>query len=70
MRRVGRFISDPRAGAYCRIPAGRAALTRLTRGARPESLEATPLGAFVDYVKDVPSVSDLEIRCAALLPAR
>ena len=110
MAKVGRFISDPKAGAYCQIvfdsgqkivinhdqggfkggrltievpkfmglsadrvfacdldsPEGKAVLARLTRDARPGSVEATPLGAFVEYVKTCVSVADLKSRCAAL----
>src|SRR4026208_1115636 len=94
MAKVGRFVTDPRAGAYCQITLdsgekivvnhekggfkggrltievvkflglssdrvftcnldgeeGRAVLTLLTRNARPDGVEATPLGAFVEYV--------------------
>ena len=45
---------------------GRAALTRLTRDARPGSVEATPLGAFVEYVKACRSVAEVKTKCAAL----
>lgn len=95
MAKVGRFVSDPKAGAYCQItlgsgekiivnhdkggfkgghvtievskfmgfssdrifacdlesPEGKAALARLTRDAPPGSVEATPLGAFVEQIK-------------------
>jgi hypothetical protein len=101
MGKVGRFVMDPRAGAYCQIvldsgekiivnhdqggfrggwltievskfmgfssdrifacaldsPEGKAALTELTRDAREGSVEATPLGAFVQYVKDPTSAT-------------
>jgi hypothetical protein len=111
MGKVGRFVTDPRAGAYCQIvldsgekiivnhdqggfkggwltieaskfmgfssdrifacaldsPDGKAALTELTRDAREGSVEATPLGAFVQYVKDCRSVVDVKTRCASLL---
>ena len=111
MGKVGRFVTDPRAGAYCQIvldsgekiivnhdqggfkggwltieaskfmgfssdrifacaldsPEGKAALTELTRDARQGSVEATPLGAFVQYVKDCRSVADVKTRCATLL---
>jgi hypothetical protein len=45
---------------------GRAALTRLTRDARQGSVEATPLGAFVEYVKACRSVAEVKTTCAAL----
>lgn len=111
MPKVGRFVTDPRAGAYCQItldsgekivvnhskggfqggilsieilkfmglsserllacdldaPEGRAALARLTRDVAPGSLEATPLAAFVGYLKDSVSRGDLEARWAALM---
>jgi hypothetical protein len=111
MGKVGRFVTDPRAGAYCQVvldsgekivvnhdqggfkggwltiealkfmgfssdrifacaldsPEGKAALTELTRDAREGSVEATPLGAFVQYVKDCRSVADVKTRCATLL---
>jgi hypothetical protein len=111
MGKVGRFITDPKAGAYCQIvldsgekilvnhdkggfkggrldisqskwlglsgetvfecdldsAAGRAALAHLTRGVDPQSVRATPLGAFVEYVKDCKDVADVKARCAALM---
>ena len=110
MAKVGRFVTDPRAGAYCQITldsgekivvnhekggfkgglltievvkfmglssdrvfpcnldaaAGRAILTRLTRDVPPDSVEATPLGAFVEYVKHCGSVADVKVKCATL----
>jgi len=110
MAKVGPFITDPKAGAYCRITLdsgekiivnhekgglkggrltieasrlmglssdrifmcdldsqeGAAALAALAAGA--EGAEATPLGAFVKYVRDCRSVAELKTRCAALLP--
>jgi hypothetical protein len=111
MGKVGRFVTDPKAGAYCQIvldsgekiivnhdkggfkggrlvieasrfmgfssdrifvcdldsPGGVIALANLTRHAEPGSVDATPLGAFVGYVKDCRSVADVRTRCAALL---
>jgi hypothetical protein len=111
MAKVGRFVTDPRAGAYCQItldrgekliishdkggfkggrltieapkfmgfssdlifacdldnPAGKAALAQLTRDAQQGSVQATPLGAFVDYVKDCGSVAEVKAKCAALM---
>jgi hypothetical protein len=111
MPKVGRFVTDPRAGAYCQItldsgekivinhskggfqggvlsieilkfmglssdrllscdldgPEGRAALARLIRDAASGSIEATPLAAFVRYLKDSASRADLEARWAALM---
>ena len=107
MSKVGRFVTDPRAGSYCQITLasgdkivvnhdkggfkggrvtierlkfmglgserlftcdldsdhGRTALTTLTRAAREGSVEATPLGAFVDYVKDCSSVEEVKTKC-------
>jgi hypothetical protein len=48
-------------------PEGRAAFTELTRDVREGSVEATPLGAFVQYVKGCGSVADVKTRCATLL---
>jgi len=114
MSKVGRFVTDPKAGAYCQItldsgekiivnhgaggfkggwltievlkflgfssdrlftcdldsPEGRAALTHLTRDARPGSVEATALGAFVAHVKSCTSVADVKSSCAALMSIR
>ena len=111
MAKVGRFVTDPKAGAYCHItldsgekiivnhdkgglqggrlvieapkfmgfssdrvfacvldsPEGRTALAQLTRGAPDGSVQATPLGAFVGYVKDCKSIAEVKTRCAALL---
>ena len=110
MAKVGRFVTDPRAGAYCQIALdsgekivvnhekggfkggmltmevvklmgfssnrfftlnldsdeGRAVLTRLTRELRADSVEATPLGAFVEYVKECGSVAEVKAKCSAL----
>ena len=110
MAKVGRFITDPKAGAYCQItldsgekilvnhdkggfkggnltiettkwwgggqrvfacnldgPDGQAALARLARGAAEGSVRATPLGAFVEHLKDCKSVEEIKARCTALL---
>jgi hypothetical protein len=111
MAKVGPFISDPKAGAYCQITLdsgekvivnhdkggfkggritievskfmgfssdrifgcdldsaeGKATLTRLTRDARPGSVEATPLGAIVECVRGCASVAEVKTRCAGLL---
>jgi len=111
MAKVGRFVTDPRAGAYCDItldsgekivvnhdkggfkgghvtvektrwlglasdriftcdldsPGGRAALARLTQGAAEGSAGATPLGAFVEFVKDCKTIDEVRSRCDRLL---
>jgi hypothetical protein len=111
MGKVGRFVTDPRAGAYCQVTLdsgekilvshdrggfaggsvtirevrwwglasgavlfqcdleqddGRQVLARLVHGAPPNSARATPLGAFVEYVKDARSLSEVKARCMAL----
>ena len=110
MSKVGRFVTDPRAGSYCQITLdsgdkvvvnhdkggfkgghitierlkfmglgserlfachldsddGRATLNRLTRTAREGSVDATPLGAFVEYVKDCASLEEVKAKCARL----
>lgn len=48
-------------------PEGKAALGRLTKGVDSESARATPLGAFVEYVKDCKDVATVKSRCAALV---
>ena len=114
MARVGRFVVDSKAGAYCQIvldsgekiivnhdqggfkggwltievskfmgfssdrifacaldsPEGKAAIRELTRDTKEGSVDATPLGAFVRYVKDSPTVADVKLRCATLLGQR
>ena len=111
MAKVGPFISDPKAGAYCQITLdsgekiivnhdkggfkggrisieksklmgfsserifacdldsgeGKAAVATLTRDARPGSVEATPLGAFVAFASQCASASDVKSRGATLL---
>jgi hypothetical protein len=111
MAKVGRFVTDPKAGAYCEItldsgekiivnhdkggfkggslamertkwlglgsdrffscdldsPEGRAAMARLTQGAAEGSADATPLGAFVNHVKDCKSVEEVRAKCATLM---
>jgi len=111
MAKVGMFVTDPKAGAYCQITLdsgqkitishpgggfkggpltieevkwwgfgsgemlyrgdldsaeGKAALSRLTKGAVPASADATPLGAFVNHVKACPSIAEVRARCATL----
>ncbi|HTK93826.1 MAG TPA: hypothetical protein VL948_26585 [Verrucomicrobiae bacterium] len=110
MAKVGRFVTDPRAGSYCQITLnsgekivvshdkggfkggtvtietvkflglgsekifaceldsdrGRSALGRLTAAATPGSVEATPLGAFVELVKTCSSVAEVRARCDGL----
>ena len=111
MGKVGRFVSDPKEGAYCQItldsgekivvnhdkggfkggtltiaqtkwmglsgdtfytcsldaPEGKAVMGRLTKGIDPQSARATPLGAFVEYVKDCKDVAAAKSKCAALV---
>lgn len=111
MATIGRFISDPNAGAYCRMTLddgekiiinhdkggfkgggltiervklfglssdrlfaitldsgeGQTALRFLTRDAQEHSLDATPLGAFVNYLKPCQSVDEVKAHCAALI---
>jgi len=110
MAKVGRFVTDAKAGAYCRItldsgeklivnhdkggfkgghlrvevvrlmglssqllfscdldvPKGQVVLGRLTHHAAPGTTDATPLGAFVNNVKDCGSVAEVTTKCAAL----
>ena len=110
MAKVGRFITDPKAGAYCQVtlesgeklvvnhdqggfkggnltmevtkwwgggtrifhcnldgPEGKAALAGLLKDVSEGSALATPLGAFVEHVKDCRSVEDVKAKCAALM---
>ena len=111
MGNVGRFVVDPKAGAYCQITLdsgqkiivnhdkggfkgghltielskmmglsserifscdldgaeGKAALSRLTRDVPKDSAGATPLGAFVEYIKDARSVDEVKAKCASLV---
>jgi hypothetical protein len=111
MTKVGRFITDPKAGAYCQIvldsgekitvshdkggfkgghlaievpkwmgissdrvfecdldgAAGKAAIARLTQGAPPESARATPLGAFIEALRDCKSLDEVKAKCAAIV---
>ncbi len=46
--------------------AAKAVLSLLTRDALQESVEVTPLGVFVNYVKDCGSVAEVKARCAKL----
>jgi hypothetical protein len=110
MGKVGRWITDPKAGAYCTVTLdsgeqiiinhdkggfkggwltverlkflgfssdrifacnldsqeGKAALTFLTRDAQARSIDATPLGAFVNYLKTCPSLAEVKARCNSL----
>ncbi len=105
MGKVGRWVTDPKAGAYCTITldsgekmiinhekggfkggwlrievkfsglssdpifacnldsdGGKAALRFLTRDAQEQSLDATPLGAFVKYLQTCRSVDEVKAR--------
>jgi hypothetical protein len=42
-------------------------MVRLTQGTAEGSADATPLGAFVNYVKDCKSAEDVKAKCAALI---
>ena len=114
MGKVGPFVTDPKAGAYCQItldsgekilinhdkggfkggtltiekvkwmglssdrifsynldsPEAKAAMARLTQGVAPDSVWATPLGAFVEYVKNCKSAEEVTARCEGLLAGR
>ena len=114
MGKVGRWVTDPKAGAYCRITldngekivinhdqggfkggrlvveqvkflgfgstrifvcdldseAGKSALRVLTRNAQPGTVDATPLGAFVNYLGNCRSVADVQTRCTSLMEGR
>jgi hypothetical protein len=48
-------------------PRGKGILARLTERATPGSADATPLGAFVNYVKDCKSIPDVKARCSSLM---
>lgn len=50
--------------------AGKAVLARLTRDAREGTAQATPLGAFVEDLKNCASVTEVKARCAVLMPPR
>ena len=50
-------------------PEGRTALKTLTRDALPNSADATPLGAFVKFVRGCQSAADVRIRCSTLMSA-
>jgi hypothetical protein len=64
------FSSDRIFALAVDSPEGEAALTELARDAKEGSVEATPVGAFVHYVKDCASVADVKTRCATLLSRR
>lgn len=114
LTRIGPFIVDPKAGAYCRItldshekilvnhdkggfkggrltievskflglssdqiftcdldsPEGKAALAQLSGAASKGGVSGTPLGAFVDFIKDCRSVAEVKTKCSALLSSR
>lgn len=112
MGKVGQFITDPKAGAYCDVvldngdkvlvnhskggfkggwltiekrkwfgsdllfkcdldsAPGKAALAQLTRGMAADDVHATPLYAFVEAIKDLPSAEAVKVKCSALGAAR
>lgn len=48
---------------------GPAALRRLTAGAEAGSMQATPIGALVEYIEDSRNVDEVRQRCDRLLAA-
>jgi hypothetical protein len=111
MTKIGTYVTDPKAGGYCRItldsgqkiivnhaeggfkggpltieetkwmglgtgamifkcdldgPAGKELLARLTRNAAPGTADATPLGAFVNSIKDCRSIDEIRTKLAGL----
>jgi hypothetical protein len=114
MAKIGTFVTDPKAGGYCRItldsgqkiivnhaeggfkggpltieevkwmglgsgemllrcdldsPSGKHILSQLTRAATAGTADATPLGAFVNYVKECRSIAEVKAKCGALTGA-
>ena len=113
MKKIGQFVTDPKAGAYCQVKqikldsgekilvshdrggfaggsvtiqevrlwgfapgavlfrfdlegeTGRRSLAHLIQGAPATGARATPLGAFVQYLKDCRSLDDVRMKCAA-----
>jgi hypothetical protein len=61
------MASDPVGHCELDSPEGKRALAHLTEGAPPGSARATPLGAFVDFVKDCPSAAEVRMKLWALL---
>lgn len=47
-------------------PEGQAVRTVLTRGAAPGNAAATPLGPFIEVLKECRTMDDVRARCAAL----
>jgi hypothetical protein len=114
MAKVGQWVTDPKAGAYCKItldsgekvivnhdkggfkgglltiealkfmglssdrifacnldsPEGKTALGVLTRDALAQSVDATPLGAFVKYLQSCRSVAEVKSKCESLMAMR
>jgi hypothetical protein len=61
MAKVGRLVTDPHAGAYCRVT-----LEWLAQGAEPDSAAATPPWGLV---QEAGTVSELRSRCVAPVAA-
>lgn len=47
-------------------PEGKSVLARLTEGVPSDSARATPLGAFVEALREATSLADVRARCGAL----
>ena len=111
MTKIGRWVTDLNAGAYCKLTfdsgekifinhdkggfkggwiiidrvtyfgfsservfacnldsdEGKTALAYLTGDMDPRSLDATPLGAFVNFLKSATSVAEVKSRCKSLM---
>ena len=61
------FSSDRIFACDLDSPEGKAALAQLTRNVPEGSVQATPLGAFVELVTGCPSAAAVKKRCAALV---
>ena len=61
-----RFMSDRIFSCDLDREEGRNAITPLIRDASQSSIEVTPLGAFVEYVKDCQTLAGVIEKCEAL----
>jgi len=78
MAKVGRLLTDPKAGAYCQITLDSGEKIMVDHAGSGfddgtvtiEAFEATALGVFVAHVKSCKSVAEVKTSCAALMSIR
>lgn len=72
MRKVGRWITDPKADTHCtiRLDSSEKIVVNCQKGGSEQSLDVTRLGAFVKDAQSSQTVEEVKVRCRSLLAIR